>query len=621
MFQFNAIPDVINGIELDYHDKQNIILGKIEDLRCYNKGLETFSISDNNTLQYWNLKENPISIHEITTADALIYDRGNSKLLHEQSKENKVKVVPLSIEQKIQYIKHFEAKRYNIIGPEIPKLTEEQLQSIPDFIDGKSLNEFNKTNLMFEQFSTFNDNKIYTINSENLLVRTYEYQEVRGHFGTCYKKNVSLVNDYECSHKENLQIDYKNDNDQSAVQEPKSSYQKAKIDDDDREYKMELPLFDKNSNTESYLLSEGELFRITAIRDEEKIYFQNVQDKDENITHSKYIKDFINKEWDYYPNISEDHLLRILETKNLKTLKFIIMEDLEKAKKMEVIGNERPLKVGDPISIQHNGQTLIGKVLEFKDNGDVNLSISNSKDIKELSVNEKVKIEPMFTLSKDEKMIYLKFTYDEALAALNKKSDISLDKNATEKSPIFSLMVGNKTDVISFEKKIDDKMATVQGRLELRRKAGTGEAYVHGEIKHKELNLNLPIYGLSLSENQKETLLQHKDLGLVEGFKNKEGKEYALWVSLDEKLNKVVTAPQNSININQIFGVKTTEEQRQLLKRGQETKIEIKGKEYLFKASAATTKGDGLTSKVVTMEKSENLKEEEKKIKSKGMKM
>ena len=111
------------------------------------------------------------------------------------------------------------------------------------------------------------------------------------------------------------------------------------------------------------------------------------------------------------------------------------------------------------------------------------------------------------------------------------------------------------------------------------------------------------------------------------GFKNKDGKEYALWVSLDDKLNKIVTAPQNSININQIFGVKTTDEQRASLKRGNETKIEIKGKEYLFKASAATTKSDGLTSNLVTREKdlnkdkSENLKEEEKKNKSKGMKM
>ena len=422
-------------------------------------------------------------------------------------------------------------------------------------------------------------------------------------------------------------MDYNNDNNQSEVKEPQPSYQNARINEDEQGYKIELPLFDKNSYTQSYLLSQGELFRITAIRDEEKIYFQNVEDKDQNITHSKYIKDFVNEEWDYYPNISENHLLRILETKNLITLKFIIMEDFAKANKREVVGNERPLKVGDPISLQHEGQTLIGKVLEFKDNGDVNLAISNSREIKDLTVNEKVKLEPMFTLSKDEKMIYLKFTYDEALAALNKNSDIKLDKNSNEKSPIFNLMVGNKTDVISFEKKIDDKMALVQGRLELRRKAGSGEAYVHGEVKHKELNLNLPVYGKIFSENQQETLRTHKDLGLIEGFKNKDGREYALWVSLDDKLNKIVTAPQNSININQIFGVKTTDEQRASLKRGNETKIEIKGKEYLFKASAATTKSDGLTSNLVTREKdlnkdkSENLKEEEKKNKSKGMKM
>lgn len=236
LFQINSIPDIINGIELDYQDKQNILLGKQEELKCYKKGLETFTLSDNNTLEYWNFKDTPVSTHEITTADYLIYNTAAAKLVEEQSQENKVKVIPLSIEQKTQYIEHFEAKRYNILGPGIPKLTQEQLQSIPDFIDGKPLNEANKNALMFGQFSAFNDDKIYTINSENSLTRTYEYQEVSEHFGTYYKRSVSLVNDYDCLPNKNIKMDYKNNNDQSEVQEPQASYENANVNDEHEGY-------------------------------------------------------------------------------------------------------------------------------------------------------------------------------------------------------------------------------------------------------------------------------------------------------------------------------------------------------------------------------------------------
>lgn len=52
LLQLHSIPDYINGIFLDYSDKENILLGEIEKVKSHSKTLETFSIDDNNNLQY-----------------------------------------------------------------------------------------------------------------------------------------------------------------------------------------------------------------------------------------------------------------------------------------------------------------------------------------------------------------------------------------------------------------------------------------------------------------------------------------------------------------------------------------------------------------------------------------
>ena len=177
-----------------------------------------------------------------------------------------------------------------------------------------------------------------------------------------------------------------------------------------------------------------------------------------------------------------------------------------------------------------------------------------------------------------------------------------------------------------FEKKIEDKMAPVDGRLEMRRKQTTGEPYVFSDVKFKELNLERPIYGLKLDENQKNKLEKTGELGLVSGFKTTEGKDYNLWVSLDTKLNKVVTKRENDIYIDKIFGATPTEEQKNKIKSGEGALIEIKDKKYFIQASAATTKVDGLKSYTEEKAKefkliSEDTKEEKKNSKTKGMKV
>lgn len=301
-----------------------------------------------------------------------------------------------------------------------------------------------------------------------------------------------------------------------------------------------------------------------------------------------------------------------------------IMKD-QNVNEFEVKGLERPLKVGDPVAYSKDGKHLQGKVESFGNSGETNLKIFNSKEFKDLTVPAGEKIEPLFVLDKNEKMVYLKFTYDEVKLAIKNTPDFAV-KLEKDKNPLFTLMLGNKTDVIPFEKKIEDKMAPVDGRLEMRRKPTTGEAYVFADVKFKELNLERPIYGVKLDEDQRKQLEKTGELGLVSGFKTKEDKDYNLWVSLDTKLNKVVTKRENDIYIDKIFGATPTEDQKSKIKSGEGVLIEIKDKKYFIQASAATTKVDGLKS--YTEEKAKEFKlipsvekEEKKNSKAKGMKV
>lgn len=291
---------------------------------------------------------------------------------------------------------------------------------------------------------------------------------------------------------------------------------------------------------------------------------------------------------------------------------------------MPVKGAERPLKVGDPVAYIKEGTHFQGKIESFGTGGETNLKIYNSKEVKSLSVPAGEKVDPMFIIDKSEKMVYLKFTYDEALQAMKNTSEVMV-KFDEGKSPIFTLMLGNKTDVIPFAKKIEENMAKVEGRLELRRKPTTGEPYIDSNVKLKELDLDRPVYGLKLNEDQKNQLRKTGELGLVSGFQSKD-KEYNLWVSVDTKLNKVVTARENDIYIDKIFGASPTEEQKNKIKSGEGALIEIKDKKYFIQASAATTKADGLKS--YTEEKAKEFKlipdenkEEKKNSKTKGIKV
>lgn len=291
---------------------------------------------------------------------------------------------------------------------------------------------------------------------------------------------------------------------------------------------------------------------------------------------------------------------------------------------MEVKGVTRPLQVNDPVAYVKDNIHYQGKIQNIDKEGNTELVIYNSKDVKSLTVPRGEKIEPLFILDKDQNMVYLKFTYDDVKSALSNKSDVKVNFPA-DKNYIFNLMLGNKTDVIPFEKNIDGSLKLTEGRLQMKRMEEKKLPYISADVKFKELNLERPIYGKVLDADQKEKLLKNGELGLVQGFKSGQGQEFNLWVSLDKSLNKILTARENEIYLGKIFGVAPNEKQLQELKSGSGTILEIKGKNYFIQPSAASSKADGI--KMYSEEKAKELKliqevkEEKKNDKSKGVKL
>ena len=285
-------------------------------------------------------------------------------------------------------------------------------------------------------------------------------------------------------------------------------------------------------------------------------------------------------------------------------------------------GNDKRVVIigqGDPVALLKDGKTYTGVVKEV-DKDQVTMMVKDSQKT-EIKVATK-DLEPLFFENSDAKKIWTKFSYAEVSRAMNNTPDF---KAKLEANQILPLMLGNRSAVMSFEKKINDDMVKVDGKIELRRGVDGNPQFFH-IVKNKELNLDRPVYGVQLNQEQKDKLTKTGELGLVNGFKAGD-KEYSLWVSLDKDLNSVVTKRENDIYLNKIYGVTLNEEQKNKIKSGEGALVEIKKGENVFVlASAASSKQDGL--KIYSEEKAREfklLKQEapdgEKKKSSKGIKI
>ena len=299
----------------------------------------------------------------------------------------------------------------------------------------------------------------------------------------------------------------------------------------------------------------------------------------------------------------------------------------------------------DPVVYRGNEGSITGKISNIlTENGTIKIDIlpysNNTRPIR-VKANDS-NLDPLFFISKDIKdKVYLRFSYNELKSILKKENGknkiFGLDWNDLGKAnnAYNSLMLGNRTEVFSNlqmtktktinNKNIDEKFVK-EGRLELRR-TNTGKAYVHAEFKKLNFNIDSPIYGKELTIQDKEQLKKTGEIGLVKDFVNtNDGTMYNLWVGVDIKLNKVVTRRENDININMIFGVETSDKQRQALLKGEGQVINFTKKNgdktsLFVQPSAASTKRDGLKTFNVEKAKELGLLPEKKNNKSNGIKV
>lgn len=352
----------------------------------------------------------------------------------------------------------------------------------------------------------------------------------------------------------------------------------------------------------------GKIFIVDNVNKEGLIYFKETNTKEDNL-------DFLKAEDIYYekhPNLVffktdtkeldiDNYLLNLVlgninnQNTNINQNSNIMAELEQNANDIEVKGaktaEDKPVIVfskGDPVAVRQDNKTYVGKFSSaVNDTIDIDVK-KNGEEVKIKALTSEV--EPLFYVNKEDQKVYLRFSYNEVGRALKNTDGLTAK---LEGNQFMGLMAGERSKVMPYETRIENEMRKVEGRLELRRDQN-GNAYVSGDVKHKELNLDLPIYGVKLDENQKKTLSENGELGLVQGFKAGD-KEFALWVGLDKQLNKVVTKPEKSVYIDKVFGVTLDDNQKKDLKSGQGTLITTKNnKELYIRVMAGGTSSDGL---------------------------
>jgi len=304
--------------------------------------------------------------------------------------------------------------------------------------------------------------------------------------------------------------------------------------------------------------------------------------------------------------------------------------------------NPQGLEIDDPVVYRDSNKSITGKITQIhEENGVMKFDISpysSSANPIRVKANDP-KLDPLFFKAKDKKKVYTRFSYNELRELLrfnnqrkNKIFGLTWEDLERAGKAFNSLMLGNRTEVIDnlqmskpreTEGQTIDEKFNVSARLELRR-TNSGQAYVHAEFKQLELNLDAPFYGRTFSDEEKKTLKETGELGLVSDFVNqKTGEFYKLWVSVDNKLNKVVSRRENDIKIEKIYGTETSKEQRANLSKGIGQVVEIKKtdgtkKPLFIQPSAASTKNDGLRTFGMEKAKELGLLDEKKKEKSKS---
>lgn len=203
-----------------------------------------------------------------------------------------------------------------------------------------------------------------------------------------------------------------------------------------------------------------------------------------------------------------------------------------------------------------------------------------------------------------------------------------LDYNAAKNAKIFlPLALGNRTKVIDQlqikTKATEEKPSKVidfSGRLEIKWNKSYGYQ-LKADEKHRlkvgddgvgRLNLDKSIYSYKLDDSEKKQIqeaFENKnetayDIGLkkIELVDPGTGEveEFNVYIALDPDLQKLITRSEKSINIDKVFGVVTTDKQKEELKKGKYVEVDFKAKnstkteKRIIKIAASSTRKDGI---------------------------
>lgn len=312
-------------------------------------------------------------------------------------------------------------------------------------------------------------------------------------------------------------------------------------------------------------------------------------------------------------------------------------ESKQEAIKDAIDQNSNPSEYvkGDPVVYYQDSYRFVGKIENlYQENNVAKLEIKLRDDSTiKVKANDPYLQPLFFKNNQNGSKTYLRFSYQEVSNLLKQQGLFNIDYNALGKKNFNQLMLGGKTSVIKdvqLEKKNGQgpkEVFTVDGRFKLITR--NNNVRVHFDTKIRELKIPEKMYLRKFSPEELEKLKSTKELGLVEGFTNKEtGEVFKAWVSIDNELNKVVTMPEKAVYIDKYYGQALSKEQKETLKRGEGVVLEFdkkskpgeKYKQYIS-VSAASTSRDGIKSMSEKKAKELNLVKEESQKKNKRAKI
>jgi hypothetical protein len=545
-------------------------------------------------VNFFSFKKNEEVIETKKNNDLLPNDYSGVK--KEVEEFQKVKVIP-ETEEQVKY------QKGNDIMDDweafVALFSKEQLNSVPDVIEANILDKGDKINLLLNNYPDLYENGTtftYFIDKDSYLKKhiikdDYDPQ-VKNILEFVSKENV-FFEKKEIQLDENRKVEVI-----PATQEQLVEYSKRE------DWQSDLPEF-----TKEQILSVPDVIEGNTLSEYQKallllgnLHFSGIEVSYSVDKENKIVKNFLDVDNNLEVFSKSKFLTRddVVFNKTIENslyppmVEAFILEDNPDftSKKSNI-----PLEYMDKINFLSNNGEIEYKGHITKIDLSEGITIL-TEDGRKVTKPIDTKIEPLFLVDSSDVKFKIKYGVNE-IHTLLKKVDVKLNQDIFKDKymDFIDLLNGNKTSVIPLS---NNDASLVEGRLEVT-KGYHGNLYIACDIKENQLNIDKKYVQLGLdhfvlNDAQKNILKNTGELGLTKLKSSISKKEDNYWVSVDKKLNKVVIKKGSQINIDKVFGVLMNDSQKDQLKKGHGTLVEIEGKSYFMIASAAARNRDGIRS-------------------------